>query len=140
VRVEVARLRRVLGGLIGSRPYRLTAPISADFLDVARALREKNLDAALEAYAGPLLPRSEAPNVLTERHWIDARLRTAVLESGSAKLLDDWLERCGPDDLDAWERLVPLLPSGVRRAEAMDEVRRLREVPTSGHVHHRMQR
>ena len=140
VRVEVARLRRVLGGLIGSRPYRLTAPISADFLDVARALREKNLDAALEAYAGPLLPRSEAPNVLTERHWIDARLRTAVLESGSAKLLDDWLERCGPDDLDVWERLVPLLPSGVRRAEAMDEVRRLREVPTSGHVHHRMQR
>jgi hypothetical protein len=140
VRVEVARLRRVLGGLIGSRPYRLTSPISADFLDVARALREKNLEAALEAYAGPLLPRSEAPTVLSERHWIDARLRTAVLESGSAKLLDDWLERCGPDDLDAWERLVPLLPSGVRRAEALDEVRRLREAPTSGHVHHRMQR
>jgi hypothetical protein len=78
--------------------------------------------------------------VLSERHWIDARLRTAVLESGSAKLLDDWLERCGPDDLDAWERLVPLLPSGVRRAEALDEVHRLRESPTSGHVHHRMQR
>jgi hypothetical protein len=140
VRVEVTRLRRVLGGLIGSRPYRLTAPVGADFLDVAMALREKNLEAALEAYAGPLLPRSEAPTVLGERHWIDARLRTAVLESGSAKLLDDWLERCGPDDLDAWERLVPLLPPGVRRAEALDEVRRLREAPTSGHVHHRMQR
>jgi hypothetical protein len=126
VRVEVARLRRVLGALVGSRPYRLTAPIAADFLDVARALREKNPEAALAAYAGSLLPRSEAPFVLTERHWIDARLRTAVLESGSAPLLDGWLERCGPDDLDAWERLVPLLPPSVRRAEALAEVRRLR--------------
>jgi hypothetical protein len=126
VRVEVARLRRVLGALVGSRPYRLTAPISADFLDVARALRAKHLEAALSAYSGSLLPRSEAPSVLTERHWIDARLRTAVLESGSAPLLDDWLERCGPEDLDAWERLVPLLPPSVRRAEAVAEVRRLR--------------
>lgn len=134
VRVEVARLRRVLGTLVGSRPYRLTAPISADFLDVAKALREKNLEAALDAYAGPLLPRSEAPSVRTERHWIDARLRTAVLESGSARLLDDWLERCGPEDLDAWERLVPLLPPSVRRAEAMAEVRRLRGDGNASHI------
>jgi hypothetical protein len=140
VRVEVARLRRVLGGLIGSRPYRLTAPVSADFLDVAKALREKNPEAALDAYAGPLLPRSEAPTVLAERHWIDARLRTAVLESGSARLLADWLERCGPDDLDGWERLVPLLPPGARRAEALDELRRIGGAAASGHVHHRMQR
>ncbi|HTJ70366.1 MAG TPA: GAF domain-containing protein [Actinospica sp.] len=126
VRVEVARLRRVLGALVGSRPYRLTAPVSADFLDVARALRERNLEAALAAYTGSLLPRSEAPSVVEERHFIDARLRTAVLESGSAALLDDWLERCGADDLDAWERLVPLLPPSVRRAEALAEVRRLR--------------
>jgi len=125
VRVEVARLRRVLGELVGSRPYRLTAPVSADFLDAARALREKDVTAALAAYAGPLLPRSEAPAVLTERHWLDVRLRTAVLESGRAPLLTDWLERHGPEDLDGWERLVPLLPPSVRRSEALAQVRRL---------------
>lgn len=126
VRVEVARLRRVLGDLVGSRPYRLTAPLEADFLDVARALRDKSPATALAAYTGSLLPRSEAPAVRTERHWIDARLRTAVLESECAPLLGDWLERCGPDDLDAWERLVPLLPPSVRRSEAVGQVRRLR--------------
>jgi hypothetical protein len=129
VRVEVARVRRVLGKLLGSRPYRLTAPIGADFLDVAESLRAKNPKAALAAYAGPLLPRSEAPSVVAERHWIDARLRTAVLESGSTQLLGDWIERCGADDLDAWEHLVPLLPPSVRRAEALAEVRRLRGEP-----------
>ena len=126
VRVEVARLRRVLGDLVGSRPYRLAAPVSADFLDVARALREKDPAAALAAYGGTLLPRSEAPAVIAERHWLDVRLRTAVLESGNAPLLEDWLDRCGPEDLDAWERLVPLLPPSVRRSEALAEVRKLR--------------
>ncbi|MBR7826756.1 winged helix-turn-helix domain-containing protein [Actinospica sp. MGRD01-02] len=140
VRVEVTRLRRVLGDLIGSRPYRLTAPVTADFLDVARALREKNAQAALDAYAGPLLPRSEAPSVLDERNRIDARLRTAVLESGDPKLIDVWLERCGPDDLDAWERLVPLLPPGARRAEAAGHVRRLAGDRVPRPVRHRMQR
>ncbi|HET9172535.1 MAG TPA: GAF domain-containing protein [Actinospica sp.] len=140
VRVEVARLRRVLGGLIGSRPYRLTAPVGADFLDVARALREQGPEAALAAYAGSLLPRSEAPAVVSERHWIDVRLRTAVLESGSPGLLEAWLERCGADDLDAWERLVPLLPPGPRRAEAARELRRRGGDPAGERVPHRMQR
>jgi len=128
VRVEVARLRRVLGDLVGSRPYRLVEPISADFLDVAKALRDKDPAAALAAYGGTLLPRSEAPEVIAERHWLDVRLRTAVIESGNAPLLEDWLDRCGADDLDAWERLVPLLPPSVRRSEALAEVRRLRNM------------
>jgi hypothetical protein len=128
VRVEVARLRRVLGDLVGSRPYRLVAPIGADFLEVAKALRDKDPAAALAAYGGSLLPRSEAPEVIADRHWLDVRLRTAVLESGDPALLEDWLERRGADDLDAWERLVPLLPPSVRRAEAAAEVRRLRNM------------
>jgi hypothetical protein len=128
VRVEVARLRRVLGDLVGSRPYRLVDPIGADFLEVAKALRDKDPAAALAAYGGSLLPRSEAPEVVADRHWLEVRLRTAVLESGRPELLEDWLERCGADDLDAWERLVPLLPPSARRSEAAAEVRRLRNM------------
>ena len=125
VRVEVNRLRHVLGALVRSRPYRLAPGFTADFLDVARALREKDAPAALAGYAGPLLPRSEAPAVVAERHWIDVRVRTAVLDSGDPDLIEDWLGRFGPDDLDAWEHLVRVLAPGARRAEALAEVRRL---------------
>ncbi len=126
VRVEVARLRRVLGEMVRSRPYRLAVPLAADFLEAAEALREQDPARALAAYCGPLLPRSEAPEVVSERHWLDVRIRTAMLESGDPRLLEDWLERFGGEDLDGWERLADLLPPGVRRAEARSEVRRLR--------------
>ena len=125
VRVEVNRLRHALGGLVRSRPYRLATDLAADFLDADRALREKDVAAALVAYAGPLLPCSEAPAVVAERHWIDVRLRTAVLESGDPGLLEDWLDRVGAEDSDAWERLARLLPPGPRRSEALAEARRL---------------
>ncbi|ETA71018.1 helix-turn-helix domain-containing protein [Actinospica robiniae] len=110
VRVEVNRLRHALGGLVRSRPYRLATDLPADFLDVARALREKDAAAALAAYAGSLLPRSEAPAVVAERHWIDVRLRSCVLESGDPGLLEDWIARFGAEDADARAALA-----GARR-------------------------
>ena len=126
VRVEVARLRRTLGEILRSRPYRIAVPLSADFLDVAHALHDKDPRRALAAYGGSLLPRSEAPDVVGERHRLDVRLRTAVLESGESTLIQDWLDRFGGEDLEAWEQLAALLPSGVRRSEARAEARRLR--------------
>jgi hypothetical protein len=127
VRVEVARLRRALGEvlLLQSRPYRLAEPLVADFLDAARALRERDAAGAFAAYGGPLLPRSEAPEVVAERHWLDVRIRSAVLESADPGLLEDWLDRHGAQDPDAWNRLADLLPPSVRRAEARAQARRL---------------
>jgi hypothetical protein len=126
VRVEVARLRRVLGEVLSSRPYRLAAAPSADFLDVARALCDRDPRRALAAYGGSLLPFSEAPEIVSERNWLDVRLRTAVLESGDSILIEDWVDRFGAEDLDACERLAGLLPPGVRRSEARAQARRLR--------------
>jgi hypothetical protein len=126
VRVEVARLRRVLGDVLRSRPYRLAAPLTADFLDVAAAVRARDAPRALAAYGGSLLPRSEAPAVVAERHWLDVRTRTVVLESADRVLLEDWLDRFGTEDLEAWEHLAGLLPPSVRRSEARAEARRLR--------------
>ena len=131
VRVEVARLRRVLGEILCSRPYRIAVPLCADFLEVARALHEKDPRRALAAYGGSLLPRSEAPDVVGERHWLDVRLRTAVLESDDSTLIQDWLDRFGGEDLEAWEQLAALLPPGARRSEARAEARRLRPAAVS---------
>ena len=126
VRVEVARLRRVLGELLSSRPYRLAAPLTADFLDVSRALCDKDPRRALAAYGGSLLPCSEAPEIVSERNWLDVRMRTAVLESGDSTLIEDWLDRFDGDDLEACEQLAGLLPPGVRRSAAQAQARRLR--------------
>ena len=80
VRAEVARLRRVVGDLVDAQPYRLTAEVRADFLDVESLLARGRVAAALDRYAGPLLPRSRAPCVVARR---DA-LGTAVASARAA--------------------------------------------------------
>jgi hypothetical protein len=112
VRVEVTRLRRVIGDLLESRPYRLARPVPADYLEVTTALHRGDTGAALDGYAGPLLPRSEAPGVVSQRRWLEAQLRSAVLAGSDPHLLLGWAERFGFDDLALWERLVTVLPAG----------------------------
>jgi hypothetical protein len=76
VRAEVARLRRVVGGLVDAQPYRLTADIRADFLEVERLIARGRVRAALERYSGPLLPRSRAPCVVARRESLAAAVAT----------------------------------------------------------------
>jgi GAF domain len=127
VRVELNRLRRVVGDLVQSRPYRLTARIDADFDDVTAALVRDDVAGAVAAYAGPLLPNSEARAVVELRHRLDTRLRNAVLVSDDWDALDGWVAGSGIDDLDVWERLVSLLPAGsARQGHAVTQLNRLR--------------
>ena len=127
VRVELTRLRRIVGGLLQSRPYRLTVAVSADYQDVRAALQRGDVPGAVAAYQGPLLPRSEAPAVAAERRWLDVQLRSAVLACRDPLALKSWTERFGFEDLEPWERLADLLPrgSGDHRAAAA-RVRQLR--------------
>jgi hypothetical protein len=76
VRAEVARLRRVVGGLVEAQPYRLTADIRADFLEVERLIARGRVRAALDRYTGPLLPRSRAPCVVVRRESLAATVAT----------------------------------------------------------------
>ncbi len=73
VRAEMARLRRRLGPLLASQPYRLVADVCADFLEVQWLARRGALAAARDAYVGPLLPGSEVPVIAAAR----ARLERA---------------------------------------------------------------
>lgn len=127
LRVELTRLRRVVGGLLQSRPYRLTSPVSADYLDVRAALQRGDVASAVARYTGPLLPRSEAPAVREQRQWLDTLVRSAVIASADPAVLQSWTERFGFEDLEPWERLAAVLPAGSgRRAAVLARVRELR--------------
>jgi hypothetical protein len=72
VRAEIARLRRTVGELVDAQPYRLNAEIRADFLDVEHLLERGRVGAALDRYAGPLLPGSRAPCIVARREALAA--------------------------------------------------------------------
>jgi hypothetical protein len=110
LRAELSRLRRIVGDLLASRPYRLTRETGADFLDVASALRRGDLAAAVAAYSGPLLPGSEAPGVCAQRRWLDTQLRAAALSCSEPAPVRAWAERGGFADLQVWERLALIAP------------------------------
>jgi hypothetical protein len=111
LRVEMNRLRHIVGDLVASRPYRLNHTVTADFIEVMAALRGNDVAVALAAYAGPLLPGSEAPGVVEQRGWLDTQLRSAVLASSDPDLVRRWAERAGFDDLEVWERLTSIAPT-----------------------------
>ncbi|MEU9200244.1 GAF domain-containing protein [Streptomyces sp. NPDC048332] len=131
MRAELARLRRLLGpGLLHSRPYRLGTPVDADFETVARRLESGAVAAALGAYAGPLLPRSQAPAVVRLRHRLAGQLRAALIARGDPALLADWAYRpWGAEDLPVWRALARAAPPERRaallaRARALDAEQR----------------
>ncbi|RDG38392.1 GAF domain-containing protein [Streptomyces corynorhini] len=119
-RAELSRLRGLLGpGLLRSRPYRLGGPVEADFAAVARNLASGALTSAMTAYAGPLLPGSQAPTVVRLRRRLADQLRAALIARGDPGLLADWAySPWGEDDLPVWRALASALPVPQRAAAA----------------------
>ena len=112
LRAELNRLRGLLGDdLLASRPYRLTAPVTGDWLAVGAQLAAGDLRAAMRGYDGPVLPRSTAPGVVRLRDELESSLRHALLRSGAADLMSAWTRSSwGRDDYEMWvaqRRVVP---------------------------------
>ncbi|MFJ2742961.1 GAF domain-containing protein [Streptomyces sp. NPDC087440] len=128
LRAELSRLRRLLGPhLLCSRPYRLTVPVEADFTVVARRLGSGAVAAAMGAYAGPLLPGSQAPAVVRLRGRLEAELRAALVARADPGLLSDWVHSpWGEDDVAVWQALAqvasvrqrPVVHARVRELDA----------------------
>jgi hypothetical protein len=111
VRVEVSRLRKLLGPWIDTDPYRLTCDVETDARRVQALLAAGDVRAAAEEYAGPVLPASDAPGVARERDHLDAWLRQAVMTADDPDALWAWLQTAGgEEDLGAWKRLLAQLP------------------------------
>ncbi|MET8025343.1 helix-turn-helix domain-containing protein [Streptomyces avermitilis] len=123
LRAELARLRRLLGpGLLASRPYRLTAAVESDLAVVERRLETGAVTAAMAAYAGPLLPGSQAPAVARLRRRLADGLRTVLIARRDPDLLADWAHApWGEDDLDVWRALAAVRPTAPVRAR-LDEL------------------
>jgi len=128
LRAELNRLRHLLGDeLLESRPYRLVAELTADWLAVEAHLAAGAVAAALRVYRGPLLPASTAPGVVRLREYIDASLRQAVLNSQEPDLMSTWTRSAwGTDDYDMWQaQLDALGPSSPLRPLAAGQLARL---------------
>jgi hypothetical protein len=74
LRAEMARLRHHLGDALASEPYRVVAPLRADFLEVGRLLARGNPVAAAARYRGALLPPSAVPEIVAERERLERAL------------------------------------------------------------------
>ncbi|WP_156755783.1 helix-turn-helix domain-containing protein [Actinokineospora pegani] len=109
-RAEMHRLRATLGDrIVLTRPYRIAATITADFLDLPTQLRTGDFTTA--ATAGPLLPRSEAPLIRDKRNELEAATRQTLLTTADAD--DLWAYAHTPTaatDLEVWATLVDTLP------------------------------
>jgi len=126
LRAEMVRLRSLLGAhVLASRPYRLYSEVTSDWAAVAARLAADDVAGALKLYPGPILPRSEAPEVARLRADLHGWLRALVLADGGQELVINWTQsRWGADDLEMWHRQCALLPSRSPlrpRAEAMVE-------------------
>ncbi len=128
IRVEISRLRKLLGDCIETDHYRLRPGVVSDVAQVCGLLHRGRVREAAARYLGPLLPRSSAPGVVREREALEGWLRQSVLSAGDQEALWGWLQTTsGARDVAAWRRLLANLPfADPRRSLAASRIARLR--------------
>lgn len=130
LRAEMVRLRKSLPAALApeSRPYRLSAPLELDVHRVLGFLERGAHKVALGAYAGSVLPRSDAPGIVAIRDELRAALRDAMMTDASAETLLDYARTDDAAyDLEVWTACLRRLPtrspkraSVVSRLEAIE--------------------
>lgn len=121
VRIEMHRIRGALGSVVASSPYRLTGlqERGSDARQVMELLRQGKVREALDAYSGPLLPRSSLICVELLREELNLAVGAAVRSSGSPELISRWLATdMGSGDAGAVEALEQLLGPSHPRCSA----------------------
>ena len=110
LKAEMSQLRDVLGGMLGSRPYRLLAHVEADFLQAENALDSGYVSSALQLYTGVFLAKTESPFLCAGRDCLESRLSDAIFKAKETDMLLKHVARF-PEAIDAVERLIELLPT-----------------------------
>ncbi len=109
LKAEMSQLREVLGGMLGSRPYRLLVNVEADFLQAERALDAGYIESALKLCTGVFLAKTESPFLCAWRACLESRLSDAIYKAQETDVLLKHVAHF-PEAIDAVERLIELLP------------------------------
>ncbi|NEE00519.1 helix-turn-helix domain-containing protein [Phytoactinopolyspora halotolerans] len=119
VRAELSRLRKAWPQLLTpGRPYRLRVALRTDAAEVADCLQRGAHRRAVDLYRAPVLPRSDAPGVITYRRQLHSWLRTSLLRHARADVLLRFARSpAGQDDAELWQACLARLPYGSRRRE-----------------------
>lgn len=83
IRTHISRLRQFLP--VNTNPYSISASIDADYLEVSKAIEQRDLETALERYRGPLLADSDIPYIREQRNQLEEKLRMLVVDEGTAE-------------------------------------------------------
>lgn len=110
VKVEVSRLRRVVPGVIASRPYRLDVPVVVDALEVLDVVARGDALAAAQACRDEVMPGSESPLIRALGLRVEVAVRSLVLASSDPAAAAA-LAAHRPDDLEVVDHALSLAPS-----------------------------
>lgn len=109
LKAEMSQLRDILGGMLGSRPYRLLANVEADFLLTEQSLDAGYIDSALKLCTGIFLAKTESPFLCAWRDCLESRLSNAIFKANEMDVLLKHVAHF-PEAMDAVERLIELMP------------------------------
>ncbi|MGQ7844393.1 hypothetical protein ACUNV4_07950 [Granulosicoccus sp. 3-233] len=109
LKAELSRLRALLVGNIGSRPYRLQVDVFADFIEIWTALQARDNDRAMRLYRGSLITESLAPELEEWRRCIDALMVRSLEHCDDTSLLIGKLHKGLAGSAPVRERLMALL-------------------------------
>jgi hypothetical protein len=124
VKVSVSKLRKHLP--ISTRVYEVTAVMRSDMHELRRALSVGDIRTAVALYRGPLLPNSNAPGVVRERHVLEETVKRVALASGDLELILA-LTGTHEDDLEIWEAALAAVAAGDPRLPIIEaQVQRIK--------------
>jgi len=132
LRPEMVRLRRALAPVAprlvpASRPYRLPDGLETDAQHVLSLLDRGAHRVALAAYAGPVLPESDAPGVVEVRESVRSALREALLAEAGVDVLLAYADTADArDDEEVLRLCLAMLPArSPKRAGLVARLERL---------------
>jgi hypothetical protein len=78
LKAEVSHLRKMLNGAISSRPYRLTLPVEADFLQAWAHLQSGQYGKGLNQVKGEFFSVTDSPELINWRYCLDVVVSKAL--------------------------------------------------------------
>ncbi len=118
LKAEVSHLRHALGGQLTSRPYRLVMPVTTDVEAVLAAVRRGDVQAALAAYGGDLLPGTNSPALADLGEYVAVAVREALLADPDPEAVVRYSERA-PYDAEVLEVCLAQLGEGAHPAKPL---------------------